>query len=83
MRSMAAQRDAMVVRRANPEPGRVLNRVILLRVGEYSVATFGLLASLGVTAGAWAACTRQIQAGMAPARYAAALFLLLDRKSVV
>ena len=65
------------------KPGGLQHRVVLFRVGNVSVATFGLLAALGVTAGAWVACVRQIQAGMAPSRYAPVLFLLLPALSII
>ena len=65
------------------EPVSLHHGVVLFRVGNVSVATFGLLAALGVTAGAWVACVRQIQAGMAPSRYAPVLFLVLPTLSIV
>ncbi|MBW2527866.1 MAG: hypothetical protein JRI23_27035, partial [Deltaproteobacteria bacterium] len=59
------------------------NRVVLLRHGERSLATFGLFAGLGGATATSLAIARQAQAGMAPERFAVALWLVLPLAVIV
>lgn len=59
------------------------NRVVLVRWGRFSIATFGLLSGLGGAAATTFAIARQTQAGMEPGRFAVALWLVLPVVVVV
>ena len=59
------------------------NWVVLFRTRQHTVVNFGLLSALGGALGSWMIVTRMIQAGMAPGRFAAALFLLVPALVVI
>lgn len=54
-----------------------VDSVVFLRTGRFTLVHFGPIAGLGAGTGLYFAFARQIQAGLAPARYAAVLTLLL------
>ncbi len=53
------------------------NWVVLFRTRNHTLVNFGLLSALGGALGSFWIVTRMVQAGMAPERFAAALFLLV------
>jgi len=63
--------------------GGLHNRVVLARIGGFTIVNFGLFAAIGGAVGAYLVLARQIQAGMEPREYALLAFGLIPLLVVV